>query len=134
MKTTKAQIPDFNSEIMKRNKNYGGKILSTMGADVTPNVLNIHLLFCLKDVQVGWTMKDRKSYLGELQNLMTKKGETCLPVTFKKSVNQPLHPYQRKIVFPCSILWGRLKVSILPNCQELKALELHGLLTLHFRS
>lgn len=74
MKTTKAQIPDFNSEIMKRNKNYGGKILSTMGADVTPNVLNIHLLFCLKDVQVGWTMKDRKSYLGELQNLMTKKG------------------------------------------------------------
>ena len=74
MKTTKAQIPDFNSEIMKRNKNYGGKILSTMGADVTPNVLNIHLLFCLKDVQAGWTMKDRKAYLRELQNLMTKKG------------------------------------------------------------
>ena len=74
MKTTKAMIPDFNTDIMKRNKNYGDRILSSMNADATPNILNIHLLFCLKGVQAGWTMEDRKSYLGELQNLMTKKG------------------------------------------------------------
>ena len=74
MKTTKAMIPDFNTDIMKRNKHYGSRILSTMDADATPNVLNIHLLFCLKGVQAGWTMKDRKAYLGELQTLMTKKG------------------------------------------------------------
>jgi putative heme-binding domain-containing protein len=67
-------IPDFNTDIMKRNKHYGSRILSTMDADATPNVLNIHLLFCLKGVQAGWTMKDRKAYLGELQTLMTKKG------------------------------------------------------------
>jgi len=74
MKTTKAKIPNFDTDIMKRNKHYGSRILSTMDADATPNILNIHLLFCLKGVQVGWTMEDRKAYLGELQNLMTKKG------------------------------------------------------------
>jgi putative heme-binding domain-containing protein len=74
MKTTKAKIPNFNTDIMKRNKHYGSRILSTMNADATPNILNIHLLFCLKGVQVGWTMEDRKAYLGELQTLMTKKG------------------------------------------------------------
>ena len=74
MKTTKAKIPDYDVEVMKRHAGYGGKILGTMKQDVTPNVLNIHFLFCLKDVQKGWTMKDRKAYLGELQNLMTKKG------------------------------------------------------------
>ena len=74
MKTTKAKIPDYDVEVMKRHAGYGGRILSTMQQDVTPNVLNIHFLFCLKDVQTGWTMKDRKAYLGELQDLMTKKG------------------------------------------------------------
>ena len=74
MKTTKAKIPDYDIEVMKRHAGYGKKILGTMQQDVTPNVLNIHFLFCLKDVQKGWTMKDRKAYLGELQNLMTKKG------------------------------------------------------------
>ena len=74
MKTTKAKIPDYDVEVMKRHAGYGGKILSTMQQDVMPNVLNIHFLFCLKDVQSGWTMEDRKAYLGELQDLMTKKG------------------------------------------------------------
>jgi hypothetical protein len=74
MKTTKAKIPDYDIEVMKRHAGYGGKIIGTMQQDVTPNVLNIHFLFCLKDVQKGWTMNDRKAYLGELQNLMTKKG------------------------------------------------------------
>ena len=74
MKITQAKIPDFNADVMKRNKQYGDRILSTMNADAAPNILNIHLLFCLKGVQAGWTMDDRKAYLGELQNLMTKKG------------------------------------------------------------
>jgi putative heme-binding domain-containing protein len=74
MKKTKTKVPDYDAEIMKRNKGYGGKILSTMQADVAPNILNIHYLFCLKDVQVGWTMEHRKAYLGELKTLLTKKG------------------------------------------------------------
>ena len=72
MQRTKAKVPDFDAEIMKRNKGYGGRILGSMQSP--PNVLNIHFLFCLKDVQVGWTMADRKAYLGELKTLMTKKG------------------------------------------------------------
>ncbi len=72
MQTTKAKAPDFDADVMKRNKGYGGKILSSMESN--PNILNIHFLFCLKDVQVGWTMEHRKAYLGELKTLMTKKG------------------------------------------------------------
>jgi len=72
MQTTKAKVPDFDAEVMKRNRGYGGRILSSMESN--PNILNIHLLFCLKDVQKGWTMDDRKAYLAELKTLMTKTG------------------------------------------------------------
>ena len=65
LQTTKAKAPDFDADAMKRNKGYGGKILSSMESN--PNILNIHFLFCLKDVQVGWTMDHRKAYLGELK-------------------------------------------------------------------
>ena len=47
MQTTKAKVPDFDADVMKRNKGYGGKILSSMESN--PNILNIHFLFCLKD-------------------------------------------------------------------------------------
>ncbi|MBU61264.1 MAG: heme-binding protein [Opitutae bacterium] len=72
MQTTKAKVPDFDAEVMKRNRGYGGKILSSMESN--PNILNIHFLFCLKDVQEGWSMDDRKVYLAELKTLMAKKG------------------------------------------------------------
>ena len=72
MKVTKAKVPDFDAEIMKRNKGYGGKILSSMQS--APNILNIHFLFCLKDVTAGWSLDDRKVYLGELKTLLTKSG------------------------------------------------------------
>jgi putative heme-binding domain-containing protein len=72
MQTTKAKVPDFDAEIMKRNRGYGGSILSSMESN--PNILNIHFLFCLKDVQEGWTMDHRKVYLAELKTLMSKKG------------------------------------------------------------
>ena len=72
MKVTKAKVPDFDAEVMKRNKGYGGRILSSMQS--APNILNIHFLFCLKDVTAGWTMDDRKVYLGELKTLLTKSG------------------------------------------------------------
>jgi putative heme-binding domain-containing protein len=72
MQTTKAKVPDFDAEVMKRNGGYGGRILSSMESN--PNILNIHFLFCLKDVQEGWSMDDRKIYLAELKTLMAKKG------------------------------------------------------------
>jgi putative heme-binding domain-containing protein len=72
LQTTKARVPDFDAEIMKRNRGYGGKILASM--ETPPNILNIHFLFCLKDVKEGWTMAHRKVYLGELKTLLSKKG------------------------------------------------------------
>jgi putative heme-binding domain-containing protein len=72
MQVTKAKVPDFDAEVMKRNKGYGGSILNSMQS--APNILNIHFLFCLKDVQTGWTMDARKAYLGELKTLLSKKG------------------------------------------------------------
>ena len=74
LQTTKAKIPDYNPEMMKRGGNYGKRILATMSEEVSPNVLNIHFLFCLKDVVNGWSMSSRKAYLEELKELLTKKG------------------------------------------------------------
>jgi putative heme-binding domain-containing protein len=72
IQTTKTKAPDYNREIMKRNKGYGGSILRQM--DAAPNVLNLHYLFCLKEVTEGWTMDHRKVYLGELKTLLSKSG------------------------------------------------------------
>jgi putative heme-binding domain-containing protein len=74
MQKTQAKIPDFDPEVMKRGQNYGRVILNSMQSGVTPNVLNIHYLFCLKDVTVGWSLENRKLYLSELEKLLTKKG------------------------------------------------------------
>ena len=74
MQKTQAKIPDFDPEVMKRGQNYGRVILNSMQSGVTPNVLNIHYLFCLKDVTVGWSLENRKLYLSELKKLLTKKG------------------------------------------------------------
>jgi putative heme-binding domain-containing protein len=72
MKVTKAKVPDFDAEVMKRHRGYGSTILKSMQS--APNILNIHFLFCLKDVQAGWDMDDRKVYLGELKTLLSKSG------------------------------------------------------------
>jgi putative heme-binding domain-containing protein len=72
MKITKAKATGYDAELMKRNSDYGGLILRSMKTN--PNILNIHYLFCLKDVTVGWTMADREFYLGWVKELLTKRG------------------------------------------------------------
>lgn len=109
MKTTKAKIPDFNTDIMKRNKNYGDRILSTMNADATPNILNIHLLFCLKGVKDGWTMEDRKAYLGELQTLMTKKGGNMFTGYIQKIRESAIASVPEKDRISLQYLMGEVK-------------------------
>ena len=74
IKTTKVSIPKYDPEMIKRGGNYGRTILAAMSEKVAPNVLNIHYLFCLKDVVKGWSMDQRKIYLGELKELLSKKG------------------------------------------------------------
>ena len=109
MKTTKTKIPNFNTDIMKRNKHYGSRILSTMNADATPNILNIHLLFCLKGVQVGWTMEDRKAYLGELQTLMTKKGGNMFTGYIQKILESAIASVPDKDRISLQYLMGEVK-------------------------
>ena len=72
MQVTKAKVPDYDPEVMKRHRGYGGSILNSMKS--APNILNIHFLFCLKDVTEGWSMDARKVYLGELKTLLSKSG------------------------------------------------------------
>ncbi|MEM7474130.1 MAG: c-type cytochrome [Planctomycetota bacterium] len=72
MKVTKAKASQYNAEILKRNSGYGGTILKSM--DNSPNILNMHYLFCLKDVKAGWTMEDRKFYLGWVKDLASRSG------------------------------------------------------------
>ena len=109
MKTTQAKIPDFNADVMKRNKQYGDRILSTMNADAAPNILNIHLLFCLKGVQAGWTMDDRKAYLGELQNLMTKKGGNMFTGYIQKIRESAIDSVPEKDRISLQYLMGEVK-------------------------
>ena len=72
MKVTKAKASEYNADILKRNAGYGGKILQSMAN--SPNILNMHFLFCLKDVKAGWTMENRKFYLGWVKDLASRNG------------------------------------------------------------
>ncbi|MFT5109254.1 MAG: putative heme-binding domain-containing protein [Pseudoalteromonas tetraodonis] len=72
MKVTQTKVSEYDAEIIKRNKGYGSSILKSM--QTAPNTLNMHYLFCLKDVKVGWSTDDRKFYLGWVQDLMGKSG------------------------------------------------------------
>ena len=118
MQTTKANVPDFDAEVMKRNKGYGGRILSSMESN--PNILNIHFLFCLKDVQDGWTMEYRKSYLGELKTLMTKKGGNMFTGYIQKIRESAIASVPEKDKVYLQYLMGEIKsidISKLPKAK-----------------
>ncbi|MFT5121894.1 MAG: putative heme-binding domain-containing protein [Kiritimatiellia bacterium] len=118
MQTTKATVPDFDPEVMKRNGGYGGSILSSM--ESAPNILNIHYLFCLKDVQTGWTMDDRKVYLGELKTLLTKKGGNMFTGYIDKIRESAIASVPEKDKMALQYLMGDVKsidLSTLPKAE-----------------
>jgi len=118
MQTTKAKVPDFDAEVMKRNRGYGGKILSSMESN--PNILNIHFLFCLKDVQEGWTMDHRKVYLGELKTLMSKKGGNMFTGYIQKIRDSAIASVPEKDRASLQYLMGDVKsidISKLPKAK-----------------
>ena len=120
LKTTKAQIPDFDPEIMKRGNNYGKRILTTMNEEVSPNILNIHYLFCLKDVTKGWSMEERKSYLGELKELLSKKGGHYFSGYLQKIRESAIANVPEKDRFALKYLTGEIKgidLAALPRAQ-----------------
>jgi putative heme-binding domain-containing protein len=120
LKTTKAKIPDFDPEIMKRGKNYGKRILTTMSEEVSPNILNIHYLFCLKDVTSGWSMEERKAYLGELNDLLSKKGGHYFAGYLQKIRESAIANVPEKDRFALKYLTGEIKgidLAALPSAR-----------------
>ena len=109
LKTTKAKVPDYDPEMIKRGGNYGKTILAAMKEDVSPNVLNIHFLFCLKDVVNGWSMNDRKDYLGELKELLTKKGGNYFSGYLNKIRESAIAKVPEKDKLALSYLTGEIK-------------------------
>ena len=91
-----------------------------------PNILNIHFLFCLKDVQVGWTMEHRKAYLGELKTLMTKKGGNMFTGYIQKIRESAIASVPEKDKASLQYLMGEVKSIDLSKLPKAKGPGLHG--------
>ena len=122
MQTTKAKVPDFDAEVMKRNKGYGARILSSMESKL--NILNIHFLFCLKDVQKGWTMDHRKVYLAELKTLMSKKGGNMFTGYIEKIRNSAIASVPEKDKASLQYLMGEVNSIDFANLPSIDALSI----------
>jgi putative heme-binding domain-containing protein len=71
MKATQNQTIAYDKEMLDRHE-YGKDILKMMSN--TPNSLNIHYAYSLRQVQSGWTLEDRKYYFGWLNETLEKSG------------------------------------------------------------
>lgn len=71
MEVTKTKALAYDKEMLSRHE-YGIEILKTMAN--TPNSQNIHYAYCLRRVQNGWTLEDRKAYFSWLNDTLTKSG------------------------------------------------------------
>lgn len=71
MKATQTQTIAYDKEMLDRHE-YGKNILKMMSN--TPNSLNIHYAYSLRQVQNGWTLEDRKYYFGWLNETLEKSG------------------------------------------------------------
>ncbi len=71
METTQTKTLAYDKEMLARHE-FGLEILKTMAN--TPNRQNIHYAYCLRRVQNGWTLEDRKTYFFWLNEILTKSG------------------------------------------------------------
>lgn len=74
MKETEVSEAEVDVSLVSRHDYYRKRILEWKNN--TPNTLNMHYLFCLKDVEVGWTEADRRFCLTWVNTLLEKKGGT----------------------------------------------------------
>ena len=118
MKITKAKASEYDAEIMKRNKRYGGSILNSM--KTAPNTLNMHYLFCLKDVKVGWTMDDRKFYFGWVKDLLTKSGGNMFKSFLDKIRETAITAVPPKDKLALQYLLGKIKTMDLSKLPKAK--------------
>lgn len=71
MKSTQTQTVAYDKAMLARSE-YGQDILKMMSN--TPNSRNIHYAYCLRQVQNGWSLEDRKYYFGWLNETLEKGG------------------------------------------------------------
>ncbi len=71
MKVTQTKTLAYDKEMLGRHE-YGKAILQAMTN--TPNSQNIHYAYCLRRVQNGWTLEDRKYYFSWLSDTLKKSG------------------------------------------------------------
>ncbi len=71
MRATRTKALAYDEAMLRRHE-YGRAILETMAN--TPNTQNIHYAYCLRRVQNGWSLEDRKYYFSWLNETLTKSG------------------------------------------------------------
>lgn len=71
MESTQTKAMAYDKEMLKRSE-YGKEILAAMSD--TPNSLNIHFAYCLRRVNTGWSLQNRKAYFGWLNQTLKKGG------------------------------------------------------------
>jgi len=101
---------------MKRNKKYGDMVLSSIKN--APNILNMHYLFCLKEVKTGWSSKDRIYFLTWVKDLANKSGGAYYKEYVKQIRATILESVPEKEAFSLQYLMGDVKaqdLSKLPN-------------------
>jgi len=113
MKITQSKVSEYDAEVMKRNKGYGSSILKSM--QTAPNTLNMHYLFCLKDVKTGWTLSDRKFYFGWVKELLSKSGGNMFASFLQKIRETAIAAVPPKEKLPLQYLLGEIKVIDLAN-------------------
>ena len=71
MKATRADAVNYDKAMLGRHE-YGAAILKMMAN--TPNTRNIHYAYFLRRVRSGWTLDDRKTFFGWLNEALAKDG------------------------------------------------------------
>lgn len=71
MKATQTQTLAYDKAMLSRHE-YGKPILEAMAN--TPNSQNIHYAYCLRRVQRGWSLADRRYYFTWLNDTLAKSG------------------------------------------------------------
>lgn len=72
MESTQTQTVAYDKAMLERSGEYGEAILKMMSN--TPNSSNIHYAYCLRQVQNGWALQDRKYYFSWLNETLEKGG------------------------------------------------------------
>ena len=117
MKSTQTQAMAYDKEMLSRS-NYGQDILKMMSA--TPNSRNIHYAYCLRRVQNGWSLENRKYYFGWLNETLEKQGGKSFAGYIRAIRQDAIDHLPAEVKASVSYLLGNIAaidLSKLPNAE-----------------